>query len=200
MPNEDQDVTSLLERWSAGDIGALEEATKVLYSQLRLIAGSYFQTERHDHTLQPTALINEAYMRIVRLDRLSFQNRNQFLGLFAKVMRQILVDHARNLHAAKRGSGAAKVELNEALATSTEEQNVERFLILDEALTALAVLNERQARIIELRYFAGLGVTETGEVLGVSAPTVSRDQRIAEAWLNQALRSTPQSSAGAAAS
>ena len=180
------EVTVLLERWSSGDESALHEATRLLYSELRVIAASYFRTERKDHTLQPTALIHETYIRLVRIDRLAFNNRNQFLALVAKIMRQILVDHARELNAFKRGSGAVKVELSNLL--PSESQPIDSFLILDEALTRLHAFSERQARVIELRYFAGLTVTEAGEVLGISAPTVSRDQRMAEAWLNQELR------------
>lgn len=186
MSSAGPDVTLLLERWSNGDAGALEEVTRVLYSELRMIAVSYFRTERKDHTLQPTALISEAYLRILRLDGVNFSSRNQFLALVAKLMRQILVDHARQLAAVKRGNGAAKVQLEEHDSSYTPA--VDSFLILDDALTRLSAMSERQARIIELRYFAGLGVVEAGEVLGISAPTVTRDQRMAEAWLNQELR------------
>lgn len=186
MSQPGPDVTRLLAQWSNGDAHALEEVTRILYAELRLIAASYFRAERKDHTLQPTALISEAYLRLIRLDGMNFTSRNQFLALVAKVMRQILVDHARQLTTVKRGSGASKVQLDDYSSSYTPA--VDSFLILDDALTRLTAMSERQARIIELRYFAGLGVVETAEVLGISAPTVSRDQRMAEAWLNQELR------------
>jgi RNA polymerase sigma-70 factor, ECF subfamily len=180
------EITRLLKLWAAGDDSALERATRLLYSELRVIAGSYFRGERENHTLQPTALINEAYTRLLRLDSLSFESRNQFLALVARIMRQILVDHARHVHAAKRGGGAPKVELNDSI-TAADEGSADRFLVLNDALERLATLNPRHAQVIELRYFAGLGVVETAEIVGASAPTVSRDQRIAEAWLKREL-------------
>jgi RNA polymerase sigma-70 factor (ECF subfamily) len=180
------EITGLLKLWAAGDESALERATSLLYSELRVIAGSYFRSERQDHTLQPTALINEAYSRLLRLDSLSFESRNQFLALVARIMRQILVDHARHIHAAKRGGGAPKIELKESISPA-EESPVDRFLVLNDALDRLATLNPRHAQVIELRYFAGLGVVETAAIVGSSAPTVSRDQRIAEAWLKREL-------------
>ena len=182
-----RDITKLLERWSGGDEAALPEVTGLLYAELKTIANSYLRKERPDHTLQPTALINEAYLRLAGIENASFENRRHFLALAARIMRQILVDHARHLKASKRGSGGAKLTLNETMARTTEEPDA--LLILDQALCQLAALNERHARVIELRYFGGLSVAETGEVLGISAPTVSRDQRVAEAWLNQALAS-----------
>lgn len=174
-------VTRLLRRWSAGEDDALQQVTDLLYSELRTIAGSYLRRERHDHTLQPTALIHEAYLRLNNINPVEFENRRQFLALTAKIMRQVLVDYARQLNASKRGGGAERIVLTEAIAQTA--QPIENFLILDRALTKLAELNERQAKVIELRYFGGLNVVETAEVLGISAPTVSRDQRMAEAWL-----------------
>jgi RNA polymerase sigma-70 factor (ECF subfamily) len=185
--NSKLEITRLLKLWAAGDESALERATSLLYSELRLIAGSYFRSERQNHTLQPTALINEAYARLLHLDSLSFESRNQFLALVARIMRQILVDHARHINAAKRGGGAPKVELKDSI--SSERGSADQFLILNDAMERLAILNPRHAQVIELRYFAGLGVVETAQIVGSSAPTVSRDQRIAEAWLKRELAS-----------
>lgn len=178
-------VTLLLERWSGGEEQAFEKVTELLYHELRAIAGNYLRRERADHTLQPTALIHEAYLRLVRIDRLTFANRQHFLSLAARMMRQILVDHARQVKTAKRGGGAMKIEVNETLAVSPDR--ADEFLALDEALSKLAIFSERQAQIIELRYFAGLGVEEVGETLGISPATVSRGQRMAEAWLGQTM-------------
>lgn len=188
-------ITLLLERWSGGEEQAFDQVTELLYVELRNLANSYLRRERSDHTLQPTALIHEAYLRLARIDRLTFSNRQHFLSFAARVMRQILVDHARQLNTAKRGSGGVKVEVTEAIAFTAN--NAVEFLALDEALSKLAALSERQAQIIELRYFAGLGVEEVGEALGISPATVSRGQRMAEAWLGQAMASNARPDIGA---
>lgn len=184
-------VTWLLEQWSLGDKDALHQATELVYADLRRIALAYLRRERTEHTLQPTALIHEAYLRLLRIDSVSFAGRKQFLGLAARLMRQVLVDHARQTHAGKRGGGGVKVSLEDTLSLKGEGRRLEDFLILDEALTRLAGYSPRKSQIIELRYFAGLDLAEIAEVLGVSVPTVSREQRMAEAWLGDAINGNP---------
>lgn len=179
------DVTQLLMLWAGGDRAALDALTSIVYAELHKIAGGYLRRERNDHTLQPTALVNEAWLRLARQDQSSFENRRQFFALAAQIMRQILVDHARSLHAEKRGGGAPKASLEEAVALGVEGPG--EFLVLDDALTQLAGFSPRKARIIEMRYFGGLNVEEMAEVLGVSIATISREQRTAEAWLSQAM-------------
>jgi len=180
------EVTLLLERWGGGDSAALSQATELLYPELHRIAHSYFSRERFDHTLQPTALIHEAYVRLLRIDHLSFENRRQFLGLVARLMRQVLVDHARQVQAQRRGGDAIHISTEEAAPAGVPD-HASRFLELNDVLDQLGRINERRAKILELRYFGGFGVEETGELLGVSAATVSREQRMAEAWLHEAM-------------
>lgn len=179
------DVTQLLAEWGRGERAALDAATSMVYAELHKIATSYLQSERSDHTLQPTALIHEAYVRLVKEDKADFENRKRFFAFAARLMRQILVDHARTRSAEKRGGGIAKIPLNEAV--DLVQDHPPEFLALNEALDRLAGLNPRKAEIIELRYFGGLSVEETAEVLDTSAATVSREQRLAEAWLSQAM-------------
>jgi RNA polymerase sigma factor (TIGR02999 family) len=181
------DVTQLLAEWSRGDRNALDAATSLVYGELHRIAESYLQGERSNHTLQPTALIHEAYMRLVKEEETEFENRRKFFAFAARLMRQVLVDHARATGAEKRGGGLAKVPLNEAV-DLVPGQGAD-FLALNEALDNLARISPRKAQVIELRYFAGLNVEETAEVLDTSAATVSRDQRIAEAWLSKTMES-----------
>jgi RNA polymerase sigma-70 factor (ECF subfamily) len=183
------DVTQLLARWGEGDRAALDAATRIVYAELRKIAEGYLQQERREHTLQPTALINEAYLRLVKQDHPSFDNRRKFFAFAARLMRQILVDHARSTGAEKRGGAMAKVPLNEAVDFATDR--ADEFLALDEALEGLARLSPRKAQVIELRYFGGLNVEETAQVLDVSVATISREQRMAEAWLSQAMAESP---------
>ena len=177
------DVTQLLALWARGDRAALDALTSIVYAELHKIAGGYLRRERNDHTLQPTALVNEAWMRLAKQDQSSFGNRKQFFALAAQIMRQILVDHARGLNAEKRGGGAPKASLEEAVTLGIAGPG--EFLILDDALTQLAGFSPRKAQIIEMRYFGGLNVEEMAEVLGVSIATISREQRTAEAWLSQ---------------
>lgn len=179
------DVTQLLARWAGGEQGALDALMPIVYAELRRIADAYLRRERRDHTLQPTALVHEAWLRLVRQDGGQFDHRKQFYALAAQVMRRVLVDHARTTNAEKRGGGAVKTPLDESTAAS--ESPVVDLLALNQALDQLASVSPRQARVIELRYFGGLNVDETGDVLGVSAPTISRDQKAAEAWLAQAM-------------
>lgn len=179
------DVTALLAEWGRGDRAALDAATRIVYDELHKIAESYLRRERPDHTLQPTALIHEAYMRLVKEEDAGFENRKKFFAFAARLMRQILVDHARVQGAEKRGGRLAKVPLEEAvqLAATREPE----FLALNEALDQLTLLSPRKAQVIELRYFGGLNVVETAELLETSPATISREQRIAEAWLSKTM-------------
>jgi RNA polymerase sigma-70 factor (ECF subfamily) len=179
-------VTQLLADWSQGSLEAREALMPLVYNELRQLAASYLRRERSDHTLQATALVHEAYLRLVEQDNVSWQNRHHFFGAAANLMRRILVDHARAHMAEKRGSGLLKVALTEAIAMS-QEQPAE-LLALDESLTRLAAVDQQQGRIVELRVFAGLTVEETAEILGVSPATVKRDWAVAKAWLLREIR------------
>ncbi len=185
MSESQGDVTHLLAQWREGDRSALDAATRIVYSELRKIAEGYLRKERSEHTLQPTALINEAYLRLVADNSPSFDNRKKFFAFAARLMRQVLVDHARKVGAEKRGGDLTKVQLSEAVEFVPDRPR--NFLALNKALDSLARLSPRKAEVIELRYFGGLNVEETAEVLGISIATVSREQRMAEAWLSQAM-------------
>jgi len=181
---ESGDVTRLLQSWSGGDKHALSELVPFVYRELRSLAAAYLRRERRDHTLQPTGLVHEAYLRLVDQTQVQSHNRAQFFAIAANLMRQILVNHARHHRAAKRGGGN-KVALAEDAAV-VQQRGVD-FIALDEALEKLAQLDPRQSRIVELRFFGGLTEDEIAEVLGVSAITVKRDWRIARAVLNRQL-------------
>jgi RNA polymerase sigma factor (TIGR02999 family) len=186
-PSPPQDVTRLLLNWGAGDRQALDELTPLVYEELRRLASRYLRRERADHTLQSTALVHEAYMRMVDQRNVKWQNRAQFFGLAAEMIRRILVDHARAHRAEKRGGEAVKLALDEALdAAAGRDMELVR---LDEALKKLAELDPQQSRIVELRYFGGLTIDETAESLGVSPATVKRDWVVAKAWLRRQLLS-----------
>ncbi len=174
-------VTRLLVAWTNGNRAALEELVPVVYPELRRIAGRYLRRERVGHTLQPTALVHEAYVKLVDQERAQWQNRAQFFGVAAQLMRRILVDHAREHAAAKRGGGARPVTLVDAMAASPD-RGID-VLALDEALARLTALYPEQGRLVELRYFGGLTIEETGEVLGLSPATVKRQWAVARAWL-----------------
>jgi RNA polymerase sigma factor (TIGR02999 family) len=176
-----QDVTQLLLEWRNGNERALDRLMPLVYDELRRLAASYMRRERPDHTLQPTALLNEAYLRLVDQTRIAWQGRAHFFGIAAQMMRRILLDHARQLKAAKRGSGGSKLPLEAALG-EPERQDVD-VIALDEALTRLEELDPRQSRVVELRFFAGLEVNEVAEVLGISRATVNREWAIARTWL-----------------
>ena len=178
-----EDVTRLLVRWKNGDAEAVDALTPLVYHELHKLAQHYLHEEHAALTLQPTALVNELYLRLVSNDLPDWESRAHFFGIAARRMRQILVDHARKQQAAKRGAGARQVELDEMLCFAPERSP--DVLALDEALSALAEFDERKARIIELRFFGGLGVDEIAQALGVSVGTVGRDQRFAEAWLRR---------------
>jgi RNA polymerase sigma-70 factor, ECF subfamily len=176
-----EQVTQLLARWREGDRGALDELMQLVYEELRRMADRYMRDERRGHTLQTSALVNEAYLRLVGHEDIQWQNRAHFFGVAAQAMRRVLVDHARRRGGQKRGGGARKVSLDEA-AEAASGQGAE-IVALDEALQELARLDPRKARIVELRYFGGLAVEETAEVLGVGHATVTRDWNMARAWL-----------------
>lgn len=182
-----EQITQLLIRWAEGDRGALDLVTTLVYGEMRKIAEGYFRRERNLNTLQPTALVNETWLRLAKQSGLSFESRKQFFGLAAQVMRRVLVDYARGSRTDKRGGGERTLSLSDFEAGSAAE--LDDFLALDEALVRLAACSERQARVIELRYFGGLNVEEMAELLAVSPATVSRDQKMAEAWLSRAIES-----------
>jgi RNA polymerase sigma-70 factor (ECF subfamily) len=174
-------VTRLLAEWHHGNQAALDELFPIVYDELRRLARSYLHRERPGHTLQPTALVHEAYLRLIGQRSVSWQNRAQFFGLAAQMMRRILVNHALGRHAAKRGGHARRVPLDEAL-DGLEARHVD-VIALDAALKALAVVDPRQSRIVELRFFGGLSIDETAEVVGISAATVKREWTTAKLWL-----------------
>lgn len=175
-----EEVTRLLVSYSQGDQQALEQLLPLVYNELRRLAGGYLRREREDHTLQPTALVHEAYLRLLGQD-VEWQNRAHFFGVAANMMRRILVDHARQHQAEKRGSGEVKIALDEAINLSSERAT--DLIALDDALTALAEFDPQKSRMIELRYFAGLSVEETAQVLGISVATFSRQWKTTKAWL-----------------
>lgn len=183
------DVTRLLKQWSEGNHSALDALTPLVYDELRMRARNYLRRERPDHTLQPTALIHEAYLRMVGESLPEWQNRSHFFAIASRAMRQILVDHARRRGAGKRGSGVMDVTLNEALVPARAD-NCD-LLALDEALTKLAAFDPRKCQVVEMRYFGGCTVEETAEALGVSTITVIRETRVAEAWLRRAMSGEP---------
>jgi RNA polymerase sigma factor (TIGR02999 family) len=180
-----QEITNMLQDWSEGDREVPARLMPLVYDELRRLALSYLRRERPDHTLQPTALVNEAYLRLADQSNVGFHDRAHFFGVAAKVMRRILVDHARRHHAEKRGGLNHKVPLEDLAATPAGFDF--DLVALDDALQALAAQDKRKSRIVELRFFGGLSVEETAEVLGVSAPTVKNDWRIAKAWLRREL-------------
>lgn len=182
-------VTALLARWRAGDGGALESLIPLVYDELRSLAEHYLRRERPNHTLQSTALVHEAYVRLTAGDPPTLQNRSHFFGVAARLMRQVLVDHARAQQAEKRGGSVCTLALDEALHVA-ERDNV-GVLLLDDALKELARLDERQSRIVELRFFTGLSIEETSELMGISPATVSREWTSARAWLHRELSDRP---------
>lgn len=180
-----QEITGLLADWGRGDRAALDKLTPLVYAELRRIARRQMSRERDGHTLQATALVNEAFIRISGQENFSWQNRAHFYAVCAQVMRHILIDHARANARDKRGGGAVQVSLGEVAALAGEQAT--DFLALEEALSALEAFDPQKGRIVELRYFAGLGIEETAEVLQISPTTVRREWRRAKAWLYRAL-------------
>lgn len=175
------EVTRLLQQWTDGDPGAFDRVSAIVYPELRRIAQTYLVRERRGHTLEPPALINEAYLRLRDMGSLRIEGRRQFYAMAAQLMRQILVDHARSVNAQKRGGGSRKVPLDEAIGAPADF--AERFLAINEALEELRALNARRAQIIELRHFGGFTLEEAAEHLGMSRASAHREQRVAEAWL-----------------
>jgi RNA polymerase sigma factor (TIGR02999 family) len=179
-------ITELLIRWNQGDSKALEELMPLVYGELRRLAINYLRRERHNHTLQPTALVNEAYLRLVDQRSPNWKNRGQFYGIAAQLMRRILVDHARQRNAEKRGgSNQQKISLTNATGVAGSP-DIE-VLAVNEALEELAVFDPQQARIVELKFFGGLSIEEVAEVVGVGHATVEREWKLARAWLRRKL-------------
>jgi RNA polymerase sigma factor (TIGR02999 family) len=176
-----QEVTQLLLAWGKGDKSALDQLTPLVYEELRRLARRYMGRESPGHTLQTTALVNEAYLRLIDQRNVKWQNRAHFFGVSAQLMRRILVDFARARHNLKRGGKAPQVSLDEALVVSEEREA--DLVALDDALSALAEIDPRQSQVVELRFFGGLSVDETSEVLRVSPDTVMRDWKVAKLWL-----------------
>lgn len=177
------EVTRLLHDWRGGDRAALEKLTPLVYDELRRLASHYLRGERRDHTLQGTALVHEAFIRLVGQSELEWQSRAHFFGIAARLMRQILVDHARKHTAAKRGGGEPQLSIEEAAVFSP--QRAANLVALDDALQELARFDPRKSRIVELRYFGGLSIEEIGEAEGIAVATVRRQMRTAEAWLHR---------------
>ncbi len=175
------DVTQLLLNWSKGDQAALEELMPLVYGELRRLASAYLRRERPNHTLQSTALVHEAFMRLVNQQEVHWQSRAHFFAIAAQMIRRILVDHARSQRAEKRGSGAVKLELDAALAIPLKT-DVD-LVLLNDALDRLAEMDPRQSRLVELRFFTGLSIEETAQVMQLSAATIKREWNAARAWL-----------------
>jgi len=177
------EITRLLAEWSAGNQAALDELTPLVYPELRRLASSCMRSERPDHTLQTTALVHEAYLRLAGQDHGQWETRSHFFALAARVMRHILVDHARSVRRVKRGSGAASVSLNDVAVIS--KHRADEVFAVNAALDALSAIDPRKGRVFEMRYFGGMSVDEAAEVLRISPATVARDWRMAKAWLRR---------------
>jgi RNA polymerase sigma factor (TIGR02999 family) len=179
-------VTGLLLAWGEGDEAALEQLMPLVHAELRRLARRHMGHERRGHTLQATALVNEAYLRLIDVRKIQWQNRAHFFSMSARLMRRILVDFARSKHYQKRGGGARKVTFDEALAVSNERGD--DLVALDDALVALAAVDPRKSQVVEMRFFGGLSVEESAEALHVSADTVMRDWKLAKVWLLRELK------------
>lgn len=183
--SEQDDITRALSEAAEGDPDALDRLLPIVYENLKALAQRELRRERADHTLNATALVHEAYLKLVRLDSIDWEGRAHFFGAAAQAMRRILISYARMKKAGKRGSGADHLSLDDVVVAARDRPA--ELLALDEALERLEALDERQARVIECRYFAGMSVEETGTALGVSPATVKRDWTLARAWLNREL-------------
>lgn len=183
MEQRRPDITRILRAWSGGDREAVDDLMPLVYDELHKVAARYLRKQRPDHTLQPTALVNEAYLKLVDISNVSWEDRAHFFAVASQTMRHVLVDHARGHNREKRGGGAQKVSLDEAMAFV--DNNEVDVLMLDDAMRALAEIDEQQSRIVELRFFGGLTVEETALVLRISPATVKREWRIAKAWLHK---------------
>jgi len=190
-PTTPEDITALLRAWSEGDPRAAENLLPLVYTDLRRRAGGYLRRERRNHTLNPTALVHEAYLRLVDQRHVTWQNRAHFFGIAAEMMRRILVDHARSHGAAKRGGTWCQVPFDDTVATS--EPRCVDLVAVDSAVEELAQFDPRQARVVELRFFGGLSVEETAEVMSLSRATVKREWTMARAWLHRRLASPAES-------
>ncbi len=186
-PNE---ITQRLIAWSSGDATALDELIPAVYQELRRMADRYLRLENPGHTLQPTALVHEAYLRLIDQQYVDWQNRAHFFGVAAQMMRRILVDHARAKHREKRGGEAIRLSLDDVINLSHER--AADLIALDEALNTLAAVDERKSHVVEMRYFGGLSVAETARAMGVSPDTVMRDWKMAKAWLYQEIKGGAQ--------
>jgi RNA polymerase sigma factor (TIGR02999 family) len=182
-PSPTKEVTELLLDWGSGDRSAFDKLMSLVYDELRRLAHQYMKRERGGHTLQTTALVNEAYLRLIDQTQVRWQNRAHFFGISARLMRHILVEHARSHARLKRGGGALRVSLDEAAVVS--EGRAAEILALDEALASLEAVDPRRCQVVELRYFSGLNNEETAEALGISPNTVVRDWNMAKAWLRR---------------
>jgi len=188
-----QDVTALLSAWRSGDKSSFDRLFELLHTELRRLAQWHMGGERPEHTLQATALVNEAYLRLIKIQRVSWQDRAHFFAVAARIMRRILVDKARERQYQKRGGNAERISLDDVILLSAESGR--ELVALDGALTALAAFDERKGRVVELKFFGGLNLDESAEVLGVSRDTVHRDWLVAKVWL---LRQIQQELSGAA--
>jgi RNA polymerase sigma factor (TIGR02999 family) len=190
QPATQKEITRLLLAWGAGDKAAFDALMPLVYSELRKLARNYMRNQRPDHTLQTTALVNEAYLRLIDSSRVNWQNRTHFFAISAALMRRILVDFARARQSLKRGGEVQKVELDETLVIAPLEEKTD-LVALDEALKSLAEMNPRQSQVVELRYFGGLSEEEIADHLGISVRTVRRDWSVARAWLFRKLSEPP---------
>ncbi len=183
MPRPTSEITSLLDAWGAGSAKALDELIPVVVEDLRRMARGYLAKERPGHTLEPTALVNEVYLRLVGRRTVQWASRIQFFATMAQIMRRILVDHARRRSSGRHGGGATRVSFDEGKAGVMSQGKAVELVDLDDALRRLASLDERQGRVVELRFFGGLTIDEAAETLGIAPRTVKRDWRVAKLWL-----------------
>lgn len=186
MKASQSEITQLLIRWSGGDKGALDELVPLIYDEVRRLANYYLSRQRPGHTLQATALVNEAFIKLIDMKNVNWQNRAHFFAVAAKIMRNILIDHARSHQRIKRGGGQP-ITLDDVAVIAQEQAS--ELIALDEALKSLASIDLRKSEIVELRFFGGLTIDETAEVLKVSTPTIQREWRMAKAWLYRELNS-----------
>jgi RNA polymerase sigma factor (TIGR02999 family) len=189
IPKLPADPTALLLAWNRGEPDALDALLPLVYEELRRLAGRYMKQEREGHSLQTTALVNEAYLRLIEVKKVRWQNRAHFFAIAARLMRRILVDAARSRMSHKRGGGAPALSLDEALIIPSEPSH--DFVALDDALRALAAVDPRKSQVVEMRFFGGLTLEETAEALSVSRDTVMRDWKMAKLWLLRELRGGP---------
>lgn len=183
-----ENITQLLLKWSEGDQSALDQLMPLVYNELRQLARSYLRRHARNHTMQPTVLVNEVYLRLINQRQVTWENRAQFFGLASKLMRNLLVDYVRQRRAAKRGGGDYNLSLTYADQAAQQPESEIDLIALDEALSRLAALSPQQSRIIELRFFGGLTIPETASAMGISHATVEREWSAARAWLYSQLR------------